>query len=71
MTDEAALNIRHMDRNARERLSRAARARGMTLAQYVTALVDLHDAIRDLADGPSDPAAIRILSALGLESVTA
>ena len=71
MTEEAALNIRHMDRNARERISRGARARGMTLGQYVEALVDLHDAVRDLADGPRSPAAIHILKSLGLESVTA
>ena len=72
MTDEAALNIRHMDRTARERLSRGARARGMTLAQYVEALVDLHDALRMTADSDYDPNgyAQATLEALGLESVT-
>ena len=72
MTDEAALNIRHMDRSARERLSRGARARGMTLAQYVQALVDLHDAMRALADTEHRDSlhVLAELRRLGLESVT-
>ncbi|MDE2104165.1 MAG: hypothetical protein KGL39_43410 [Patescibacteria group bacterium] len=70
MTDEAALNIRHMDRNARDRLSRGARARGMTLAQYVEALVDLHHG--SMAIAHDNNSAIReLLLSLGLESVTA
>lgn len=70
MTDEAALNIRHMDRSARERLSRGARARGMTLAQYVQALVDLHDDCRQFADA-GDVVFQGLLESKGLESVTA
>lgn len=69
--DTAPFAIRHMDRTTRDRISRAARTRNMTLAQYLTALIDLHDACRELADGPHDPTITRILTALDLETVTA
>ena len=45
-----------------------AGARGMTHALYLTALVELHAKIRELADG-GDAAARTALNELGLETV--
>lgn len=64
----ATLNIRNIDNNAAERAKRAAAARGMTLGQYVAALVSLHDAARARADA-GDAGLLAELQAVGLETV--
>jgi len=73
MTDPiptAALNIRAMPRAIRDRITSGAGARNMTLAQYLAALVELHDLARArIADG--DVVTIDDLEGLGLQTVTA
>lgn len=44
------LNIRNIDADAVARAKRAAASRDMTIGEYVARLVDLHDAMRALAD---------------------
>lgn len=58
------------DEATRERLVRAAGARGMTQERYLRALLDLHDAIRARADA-GDDALMAELETLGLQTVTA
>ena len=50
------------------RFRAAAGGRGMTHAQYLTALVELHGKLRELADG-GDAAARTALDELGLQTV--
>ena len=68
------LNIRNIDEAAVTKLKRAAAARGMTLGVYVARLADLHEVVREWADGE-----IRRgmgdkweeqLTALGLQTIT-
>jgi hypothetical protein len=47
----------------------AAGARGLTHAQYLTALVGLHEALRQRADG-GDSEALAVLDQLGLRTVS-
>lgn len=63
------LNIRGIDDEAAERIKARARIRGMTLAQYLTALVSFHDAARALADTKGGPISAE-LRARGLQTVT-
>lgn len=67
------LNIRNIDEDAVARLKRGSQARGWTLAQYVSALALLHDAMRALADTPTPDGRWEQvqteLTALGLETV--
>lgn len=65
----ATLNVRGIDPAAAERIRRAAGARQMTLARYLTALVALHEAMRARADR-GDAKLRAELAALGLETVT-
>lgn len=44
------LNIRNVPIDTRDRMNRAAASRGMNQAEYLVALVNLHAAIRSLAD---------------------
>lgn len=67
------LNIRGIDAGAVERIRRAAASRGWTHGEYVARLVDLHDAMRALADtetpdGRWEQVATE-LEALGLQTV--
>ena len=75
MPDLVILNIRSVPTTTRERMLRAASARRMNLAEYLTALVALHDAMRALADAPTDDDRWRRvrkeLEALGLQTITA
>lgn len=65
----ATLNIRNIDDKAVARAKQAAAARGMTVGQYVAALVLLHDAARARADAGDDGLQAD-LEALGLQTVT-
>lgn len=72
------LNVRGIDSEVVERLKRGSQARGWTLAQYLAALVSLHDAMRALADtstaGPMGDRWVQVqteLEALGLATVSA
>ena len=61
---------RSISSETRERIRHAARARGMTIAQYLAALVELHDRIRALADD-GDLTMTDELDMLGLQAVRA
>lgn len=54
-----------------ERFKIAAGARAMRYADYLSALVELHDAMRALADSDDHPAIKNVLDELGLATVTA
>ena len=61
---------RSISSETRERIRHAARARDMTIAQYLAALVELHDRIRALADD-GDLTMTDELDMLGLQAVRA
>lgn len=61
-----SLHIRNIDAATVERLNRAARARGMTQGEYVTALVELHAAL--IRDG--SPTSAVLLGYNALDPVT-
>ena len=61
--------LRRVPRQVAMRYRAAAGGRGMTHAQYLTALVDLHARVRDLADG-GDEQARGLLDELGLQTVS-
>jgi hypothetical protein len=66
------LNVRGIDPTSVARIKQAARARGLTIGQYLGQLVKLHDDARAIADDPDGPDA-RLgfaLNALGLQTVT-
>jgi hypothetical protein len=67
-TDEDIL-MRRVPRESAQRFRAAAGARGLTHAQYLAALVELHARLRELADG-GDEQAKRELETLGLSTVT-
>ena len=62
------LMLRKVPRDAGRRFRAAAGARSMTHAEYLTALVELHEAMRALA--PDDERVAAELARLRLESVT-
>lgn len=45
------LNVRYIDPKIREKIHVRAHIRGMNIAEYLTNLVDFHDAMRAKADG--------------------
>jgi hypothetical protein len=61
--------MRRVPADVARRFRAAAGGRGMTHAQYLTALIGLHEAMRARADG-GDEAASGELARLGLGSVT-
>ena len=61
--------LRRVPRDTAMRFRGSAGGRGMTHAQYLTALVDLHRRVRELADD-GDARLGSELDALGLASVT-
>jgi hypothetical protein len=61
--------LRRVPRDTARRYRAAAGGRGMTHAQYLAALVQLHEAIRTRADG-GDAELAAELERLGLSSVT-
>jgi len=71
MTDTpTTMNVRGITPWTRTRIRHAARARGMTIAAYLAALVELHDRIRVLADD-GDLTMTDELETLGLQTVRA
>ena len=60
--------LRRVPREVAMRYRAAAGGRGMTHAQYLTALVELHAAIRERADA-GDESAKAVLDGLGLQTV--
>jgi hypothetical protein len=60
--------LRRVPREVAMRYRAAAGGRGMTHAQYLTALVELHAAVRALADA-GDEQARKSLDELGLQTV--
>jgi hypothetical protein len=61
--------IRNMDAPTHDAIVRAAKARGLRLAQYLAKLHALHNAIRAKADS-GDAALQAELVSLGLETLT-
>ena len=61
--------LRRVPRQTAMRFRAAAGGRGMTYAQYLAALVALHEAMRAAAEGGDDRVAAE-LDRLGLETVT-
>jgi hypothetical protein len=61
--------LRRVPREVAMRFRGSAGGRGLTHAQYLTALVDLHRRARELADG-GDEELRKALDELGLASVT-
>jgi hypothetical protein len=67
--DDEDIMLRRVPRDVGARFRAAAGGRGMTHAQYLSALVTLHEAMRARADG-GDAALADELRKLGLASVT-
>lgn len=65
---EDRLQIRGLDARTVARIKRAAGARGLTVAQYIARLADLHEECRTAADGGTGVVA-NVLSKLGLATV--
>lgn len=66
------LNVRGLPVDVKRQIERAAKSRGLSYADYLEKLADLHVEARRLAErgcGPGDLAAI--LHSLGLDTVTA
>ncbi|HEY8768002.1 MAG TPA: hypothetical protein VIP09_12210 [Dehalococcoidia bacterium] len=63
------LNIRNIDDAAAAKLKRGSDMRGLTLAQYLAKLADLHDMVRARADAGDDALQAELI-ALGLETVS-
>lgn len=60
--------IRNVDPAIRDAVVKAAKARGLTLAEYLGALYALHNAVRGRADAGDDGLNAE-LGALGLQTV--
>ncbi|HUQ40602.1 MAG TPA: hypothetical protein VM030_10650 [Acidimicrobiales bacterium] len=69
--ESADLLVRGMPPVTLDRFKRAAGARALRYADYVSALVELHDAMRRLADTGDHPEVADALDELGLSTVTA
>jgi hypothetical protein len=67
--DHEDIMLRRVPREAAMRFRAGAGGRGLTHAQYLTALIDLHSRVRSRADGGDEPARA-LLDELGLASVT-
>lgn len=67
----AELVVKGLSPEALERFRVASGARAMDSAQYLTALVDLHEAMRRLADTGEHPEVEAVLRRLRLGTVTA
>src|SRR5688500_17913246 len=70
-TTSTDLLVRGIDGRSLERFKVAAGARALKYSDYLSALVDLHDAMRHLADSGDQPEVAKILDELGLSTVTA
>jgi len=67
--DDEDIMLRRVPRPVAQRFRASAGGRGLTHAQYLAALVELHEATRMRADG-GDAAAAAELERLGLSTVT-
>ena len=67
--EEEDIMLRRVPRPIAQRFRASAGGRGMTHAQYLAALVELHESIRNRADGGSGELAAE-LERLGLSTVT-
>jgi hypothetical protein len=67
--DHEDIMLRRVPRSVGHRFRGAAGARGLTHAQYLAALVDLHEAMRQRAD-QGDPEVGATLERLGLRTVS-
>jgi hypothetical protein len=67
--DHEDIMLRRVPREVAMRFRGSAGGRGMTHAQYLSALVDLHLRARELADGGDDEVR-KALDEIGLASVT-
>jgi hypothetical protein len=67
--DHEDIMLRRVPKETAARFRGAAGARGFTHAQYLAALVQLHEAMRAKADG-GDQALAEQLEQLGLSSIT-
>jgi hypothetical protein len=67
--DHEDIMLRRVPRSVGHRFRGAAGARGLTHAQYLAALVDLHEAMRQRAD-QGDPEVAATLERLGLRTVS-
>lgn len=68
MDDLTTLNVRNIERDAVERIKRAAAARDLTVGAYLARLVTLHDIARQRADS-GDDGLMAELVAIGLQTV--
>lgn len=68
MSETTTLNVRGIDRDAANRIKRAAAARDMTIGELLARLIALHDVARARADA-GDDALMAELIALGLQTV--
>lgn len=68
MSETTTLNVRGIDRDAANRIKRAAAARDMTIGELLARLIALHDVARARADS-GDDALMAELVALGLQTV--
>ena len=69
-TPVGSLVIAGLDPFVRDRFGLAAGARGLSAAEYLGALVELHEAMRELVDRASHPEVDQTLRRLQLGSVT-
>jgi hypothetical protein len=63
------LNVRGIEAEAAKRIKRAARARGMTIGEYLARLVELHVTLCEQADGIAAEELTAELKRLDLEPV--
>lgn len=68
MDTQPVLNVR-IDADTRYRIVHAARLRGLNVAEYLKALVDMHDAVRARADAGDDALSAE-LESRGLQTVS-
>src|SRR3954451_21656295 len=67
--DHEDIILRRVPRRTAQRYRAAAGGRGLTHAQYLAALVALHELVRERADGADEQLA-ELLHGLGLQTVT-
>lgn len=68
MSETTTLNVRGIDRDAANRIKRAAAARDMTIGELLARLIALHDVARARADAGDDALMVELM-ALGLQTV--
>lgn len=69
VVETVKVTIRKLDRATQRHLRENAQARGMTIPEYIAALVDLHRAAREEADRTPHGITQQLLVLLRLETV--